>query len=206
MHTHVHTTPISLHITARSTVSLAVCASPSSSSSFADCRVFLSIQRRRPAPHFPSSIQIIASVESRLNELAGERDELAAYQKLDRTRRALEYCLYSSELKKVRAVGFIHLSLFGQASVISKLPLGFTTNSRFHMSSPFYSNIYLLSVPQASEELDALSKSRENEGGRLGELRAAAEAQQAQIATLEAEVKALSAKVRGVPISSTRER
>lgn len=47
--------------------------------------------------------EIVTTIDSRLNELEGERDELAAYQRLDRTRRALEYCLYSSELKKVRA-------------------------------------------------------------------------------------------------------
>lgn len=48
--------------------------------------------------------EIVSTIDARLNDLEGERDELAAYQKLDRTRRALEYCLYTSELKKVRGL------------------------------------------------------------------------------------------------------
>ena len=41
-------------------------------------------------------------MESKLEELRGEKEELNQYQKLDRERRAVEYTLYDKELKKAR--------------------------------------------------------------------------------------------------------
>lgn len=43
----------------------------------------------------------LASLQARLEELAGETADLAAYTSLDRERRALEYCLYSQEVGKL---------------------------------------------------------------------------------------------------------
>lgn len=47
--------------------------------------------------------EILETIESRLDELRGEKEELTQYQKLDRERRAMEYTLYDMELKKARA-------------------------------------------------------------------------------------------------------
>jgi structural maintenance of chromosome 3 (chondroitin sulfate proteoglycan 6) len=47
---------------------------------------------------------ILSDIDNRLNELQGEKEELTAYQKLDRERKALEYTLYDKELRKARAV------------------------------------------------------------------------------------------------------
>lgn len=47
--------------------------------------------------------EILETIETRLDELRGEKDELTQYQKLDRERRAMEYTLYDMELKKARA-------------------------------------------------------------------------------------------------------
>ena len=47
--------------------------------------------------------EVISSIEVRLAELEGEREELAAWQRLDRSRRAIEYSLYSSELARAQA-------------------------------------------------------------------------------------------------------
>jgi structural maintenance of chromosome 3 (chondroitin sulfate proteoglycan 6) len=41
-------------------------------------------------------------MESKLEELRGEKEELGQYQKLDRERRAVEYTLYDKELRKAR--------------------------------------------------------------------------------------------------------
>jgi structural maintenance of chromosome 3 (chondroitin sulfate proteoglycan 6) len=38
-------------------------------------------------------------IETRLKELEDEKEELKAYQELDRERRALEYTLYTKELQ-----------------------------------------------------------------------------------------------------------
>ena len=46
--------------------------------------------------------EVLAYIEQRLVELEGEKAELTEYQALDRSRRALEYTLYSTELKKAR--------------------------------------------------------------------------------------------------------
>lgn len=46
--------------------------------------------------------EVLAYIEQRLVELEGEKEELTEYQALDRSRRALEYTLYSTELKKAR--------------------------------------------------------------------------------------------------------
>jgi structural maintenance of chromosome 3 (chondroitin sulfate proteoglycan 6) len=46
--------------------------------------------------------EILESIEARLDELRGEKEELTQYQKLDRERRAMEYTLYDMELKKAR--------------------------------------------------------------------------------------------------------
>jgi structural maintenance of chromosome 3 (chondroitin sulfate proteoglycan 6) len=47
--------------------------------------------------------EILESIEARLDELRGEKEELTQYQKLDRERRAMEYTLYDMELKKARS-------------------------------------------------------------------------------------------------------
>ncbi|KAL3919423.1 MAG: hypothetical protein SGILL_003759, partial [Bacillariaceae sp.] len=47
---------------------------------------------------------ILSDIDNRLNELQGEKEELTAYQKLDRERKALEYTLYDKELRKARTV------------------------------------------------------------------------------------------------------
>ena len=45
---------------------------------------------------------VITYTEERLSEHESEKEELIAYQKLDRTRRVLEYTLYDSELSRAR--------------------------------------------------------------------------------------------------------
>lgn len=47
--------------------------------------------------------EMLANIEERLHELNAEKDELAAYQQLDRERRAAQFALYSLELQKARA-------------------------------------------------------------------------------------------------------
>jgi structural maintenance of chromosome 3 (chondroitin sulfate proteoglycan 6) len=42
--------------------------------------------------------EVITYIEERLEELEGEKEELSAYQKCDREKRALEYTLYDKEL------------------------------------------------------------------------------------------------------------
>lgn len=42
-------------------------------------------------------------IETRLKELEEEKEELKAYQELDRERRALEYTLYTKELSDTNA-------------------------------------------------------------------------------------------------------
>jgi len=46
--------------------------------------------------------EVISYINTRLDELEGEKEELAAYQGLDRSRRALEYTLHDRELRKAR--------------------------------------------------------------------------------------------------------
>ncbi len=45
--------------------------------------------------------EVLQYIESRLEELQEEKEELTEYQRLDRRRRALEYTLYDKELRKV---------------------------------------------------------------------------------------------------------
>ncbi|CAN0287900.1 unnamed protein product, partial [Laminaria digitata] len=45
--------------------------------------------------------EVISFIEERLGELKEEKEELGAYQKYDKERRALEYTLYDKELTKV---------------------------------------------------------------------------------------------------------
>lgn len=47
--------------------------------------------------------EILETIETRLDELRGEKEELTQYQKLDRQRRAMEYTLYDLELQKARS-------------------------------------------------------------------------------------------------------
>jgi structural maintenance of chromosome 3 (chondroitin sulfate proteoglycan 6) len=47
--------------------------------------------------------EMLSNIEERLQELNSEREELAAYQQLDRERRAAQYGLYSLELQKARS-------------------------------------------------------------------------------------------------------
>ncbi|CAM9143588.1 unnamed protein product, partial [Discosporangium mesarthrocarpum] len=44
--------------------------------------------------------EVINYIEERLSELEEEKEELGAYQKHDRHRRALEYTLYDKELRQ----------------------------------------------------------------------------------------------------------
>ncbi len=46
--------------------------------------------------------EVVAYIDERLNELDEEKEELSAYQQLDKDRRALEYTLYDKELKQAR--------------------------------------------------------------------------------------------------------
>ena len=46
--------------------------------------------------------EVITYIEERLEELEGEKEELRAYQKCDREKRALEYTIYDKELRKAR--------------------------------------------------------------------------------------------------------
>mmetsp|Transcript_57614 Transcript_57614/g.115710 ORF Transcript_57614/g.115710 Transcript_57614/m.115710 type:complete len:1308 (-) Transcript_57614:266-4189(-) len=46
--------------------------------------------------------EVITYIEERLEELEGEKEELSAYQKCDRDKRALEYTIYDKELRKAR--------------------------------------------------------------------------------------------------------
>ena len=41
-------------------------------------------------------------METKLEDLRGEKEELTQYQKLDKSRRAVEYTLYDKELRKAR--------------------------------------------------------------------------------------------------------
>lgn len=43
--------------------------------------------------------EMLRYIETRLKELEDEKEELKAYQELDRERRALEYTLYTKELQ-----------------------------------------------------------------------------------------------------------
>jgi len=45
---------------------------------------------------------VLETIETRLDELRGEKEELTHYQSLDRERRAMEYTLYDMELQKAR--------------------------------------------------------------------------------------------------------
>ena len=45
---------------------------------------------------------VVATIEERLGELEGEKDELQRYERLDREHRALAYGLYDAELQKAR--------------------------------------------------------------------------------------------------------
>jgi structural maintenance of chromosome 3 (chondroitin sulfate proteoglycan 6) len=45
---------------------------------------------------------IVQQIEDKLNELQEEKDELTAYEQLDKQRRGLEFCLYNGELNNVR--------------------------------------------------------------------------------------------------------
>jgi len=47
--------------------------------------------------------EVITYIEERLSELESEKEELTAYQKLDRSRRAIEYTLYDKELRRARS-------------------------------------------------------------------------------------------------------
>ena len=47
--------------------------------------------------------EILETIEARLTELHGEKEELTQYQKLDKERRAMEYTVYEKELRKARA-------------------------------------------------------------------------------------------------------
>lgn len=47
---------------------------------------------------------ILSDIDVRLNELQGEKEELTAYQALDRERKALEFTLYDKELRRARLV------------------------------------------------------------------------------------------------------
>jgi len=47
---------------------------------------------------------ILSDIDERLSELQGEKEELTVYQSLDRDRKALEYTLYDKELRKARLV------------------------------------------------------------------------------------------------------
>ena len=46
--------------------------------------------------------EVITYIEERLEELEGEKEELSAYQKCDRDKRAIEYTIYDKELRKAR--------------------------------------------------------------------------------------------------------
>ena len=54
-----------------------------------------------PRLPLPRSGQRIFETQERLGELKEEKEELGAYQKHDKERRALEYTLYDKELTKV---------------------------------------------------------------------------------------------------------
>ncbi|RHY67246.1 hypothetical protein DYB38_000034 [Aphanomyces astaci] len=47
-------------------------------------------------------LEVISYIEGRLNELEEEKDELKAYQDLDKEKRALEYMMHEKELQSVR--------------------------------------------------------------------------------------------------------
>jgi structural maintenance of chromosome 3 (chondroitin sulfate proteoglycan 6) len=46
--------------------------------------------------------EVISYIQERLDDLEGEKEELTAYQKVDKERRALEYTLYDKELRRAR--------------------------------------------------------------------------------------------------------
>ena len=47
--------------------------------------------------------EMLQNIEERLQELQSEKEELTAYQNLDRSRRAAQYGLYSHELSRARS-------------------------------------------------------------------------------------------------------
>jgi len=62
-----------------------------------------SLQIIQETNHKREKIQeVVAYIDERLNELDDEKEELRAYQQLDKDRRALEYTLYDKELKAAR--------------------------------------------------------------------------------------------------------
>ena len=62
-----------------------------------------SLQIIQETNHKREKIQeVVAYIDERLNELDEEKEELRAYQQLDKDRRALEYTLYDKELKAAR--------------------------------------------------------------------------------------------------------
>jgi structural maintenance of chromosome 3 (chondroitin sulfate proteoglycan 6) len=63
-----------------------------------------SLQIIQETDHKREKIQeVVSYIEERLGELDEEKEELRAYQRLDKDRRALEYTLYDTELKGARA-------------------------------------------------------------------------------------------------------
>ena len=58
--------------------------------------------RMHAAPPSPPPPTQIEGLDARLGELNAEREELVAYQGLDRTRRCLEYAIFDRELAKLR--------------------------------------------------------------------------------------------------------
>lgn len=45
---------------------------------------------------------MLSDIEQRLSTLEEEKEELKAYQQLDKTRRSLEYTIHDKELKTIR--------------------------------------------------------------------------------------------------------
>lgn len=46
--------------------------------------------------------EMLSDIEQRLSTLEEEKEELKAYQQLDKTRRSLEYTIHDKELKTIR--------------------------------------------------------------------------------------------------------
>ena len=59
-------------------------------------------QMSENAGHREKIKEVIDYIQERLDELEGEKEELKAYQEVDRVRRALEYTLYDKELRRAR--------------------------------------------------------------------------------------------------------
>lgn len=62
--------------------------------------------------------EMLSYIETRLSELNDEKEELAAYQALDKKRKIFEYAYFDKELRKAKCEGPLHV-LHHRANALS---------------------------------------------------------------------------------------